>query len=206
MLRGMDAVFPGSNDLGIPDLDLEQQADCVPLPVWAWGSVARTRDHDGTWHFFVEDKRFSHVLIEPDAVVATGCVAACEPNISVFDDTPPAVAFHSLYRKRWVARYWQSCGVRVFVDCNLPAWMLARRETLYGIPEGWRAWSTRGYERRMESLDEEYQWACNASRTTDVVFLVVGGGRGVAQWCQSHRGAVHSGYSSTRSPYGEQIR
>jgi len=200
----MDALFASSNCLGIPDLLVDLQADCVPLPVWAWGSVARTATHRGTWHFYVDDKRFSRVLAAPDALVSTGCVAACEPNISVYDDTPPAVAYHSLYRKRWVARYWQSCGIRIFLDVNLPSWMLSRPETLYGIPEGWRAWATRGYERRLESLDEEYEFALNASRTTEIVFLVIGGGRKVAQWCQRRRGVVHSGYRSTRRPYSEQ--
>jgi hypothetical protein len=199
----MDAVFPASNPLGIPDLDPERQPDCVPLPVWAWGSKSRIGPHSGTWHGYTDDCRFSKLLKEPAGLIETGCAAACEPNISIFDDTPIVLALASLYRKRYVARFWQLAGVSIFVDLNLPERILDLPEARYGIPADWRAFSTRGYDGRIESLDREYQLACSFGIRAPI-FLVIGGGKKVAEWCQRTPGAVHSGYRSTREVYSRE--
>lgn len=195
----MDALFPSDNWLGIPSLDPTLQADCVPLPVLAWGSVARTSTHAGTWHAYVDDARFARLLREPDALVATGAAAAVEPNVSAYDDTPLALVLAGIYRKRWVARYWQSCGVRVFVDVNLPERVLDRDEWRAGVPDGWSAFATRGYDSRIGALESEYQAALTVSRSP--LLLVVGGGRKVAEWCRGRAGVVHSGYASARRVY-----
>jgi hypothetical protein len=193
----MDALYPAANPLGIPDLDPDRQPDCVPLPVWGWGSTSRDREHRGTWHFFTDDFRWSRLLKDPSALVETGAAAAVEPNISVFDDTPKALAIASIYRKRWIARFWQLAGVRVFVDCNLPARILDSAEARMGIPEGWRAFATRGYDRRLEDLGAEYQFASSFG-IRKPVFLVIGGGAQVAAWCERTPGAVHSGYQRSK--------
>ena len=175
------------------------QADCVPLPVWAWGSKARTSQHGGTWHLYVDDARFSRLLREPGALADTGAVAAVEPNVSAYEDTPISVVLASLYRKRWAARVWQTCGIRTFVDLNLPARVLERDEWRCGIPASWRAFATRGYEGRIDAMELEY----SAARSFGGIplLLVVGGGRRVAEWCRTHPGAVHTGYAATRRPY-----
>ncbi len=194
-----DLIYPSGNVLGIPDLLPEMCADAVPLPVWAWGSVARDSEHGGTWHCYVEDARFASLLRDPGQLVATGAAAAVEPNVSVYDDTPAALAIASLYRKRWVARSWQAAGVRVFVDMNLPEWLFDRDEWKLGLPAGWSAFATRGYERRVEALDREYAAALTV--TPSPLFLVVGGGKSVASWCRSHPGCVHAGYQGTKRVY-----
>jgi hypothetical protein len=163
--------------------------------VWAWGSTARGRPHAGTWHGFTDDARFTALLKDPAPLVETGCAAAVEMNASVYDDTPLVLALATLYRKRWAARYWQEHGVRVFVDVNLPERLLDREESRFGIPAGWPAFATRGYDRRFEALDREYQWACSFGCRAPL-FLVVGGGRKTAEWCGRTPGAFHSGYSS----------
>jgi hypothetical protein len=198
----MDALFPAANWLGVPDLDPDLQPDCVPLPVRAWGSVARTAPHRGTWHCYVDDARFAALVAHPDRLVPTGAPAACEPNVSCFDDTPLALALAGVYRKRWVARYWQACGVRVFVDLNVPARLAERPEAWFGVPPGWRAFSTRGYDRRADDLDREYALA----RAFDPrpLLLVVGGGRRVADWCEARPGVVHAGYQGDREVYRGQ--
>jgi uncharacterized protein DUF4417 len=196
----MDAIFPAGNPWGIPDLDPARQPEAVPVPVWAWGTRPRTARHGGTWTFYVDDYRFRAVLDEPAAVADTGAAAAVEPNISVFDDTPLALALAGVYRKRWCARYWQSRGLGVFVDLNLPERLLDRPEWALGVPPGWRAFATRGYDRRADCLDVEYAAALRFSPRP--LFLVVGGGAAVAEWCQAHPGAVHSGYAAARRPHG----
>jgi hypothetical protein len=199
----MDAAFPSSNWLGIPDLDVGLAADCVPLPVRAWGSTARTTEHAGTWHGYVDDVRFGRLLKDPTTLTETGCAAAVEPNVSVYDDTPLAVALAGVYRKRWCARVWQAAGVRVFADVNVPARLLERPEWAFGLPPGWPAYATRGYDRRAASLDDEYAaaravWLAGDEPRPPLVFLVVGGGRAVAAWCAGRPGVFHSGYQATK--------
>lgn len=187
---------------GIPDLDPVYQVDGgVPLPVWAWGSVARDTHNRGMWHFYVDDKRFGAVLDDPSRVLASGPAACTEPNVSVYDDTPLAVVLHATYRKRVVSRAWQVAGVRVMVDVNLPARVLERDEWRLGVPDGWQAFSTRGYDRRIEALDTEYDAARRVATVNQPVFLVVGGGEKVRDWCRERTGVVHVGYAAKRNAY-----
>ncbi len=193
-------IFPSANAFGIPDLDPDQQADSLVPPLRAWGSVGRTTRTEGTWHFYVDDQRFSKLLTTPNDLIATGCSAAVEPNISVYDDTPMALVLHSLYRKRFAARIWQTSGIMVWVDLNLPLRVLDSPYWSLGVPVGWRAYATRGYDKRITSLYDEYDTACQHAGGTPV-FLVIGGGRGTADWCSGRPGVIHSGYSRTREVY-----
>lgn len=178
----------------------------MPLPVWAWGSVARDREHTGTWHFYVDDRRFAAVLDDPTRVLASGCVACCEPNVSAFDDTPLALVLAGVYRKRRAARVWQTAGVQVLVDVNLPARVLERDEWRLGVPDGWQAFSTRGYDRRLSALDGEYAAACRVAGVNLPLFVVVGGGKLVAGWCRGRPGVVHSGYAAERNAHSAAHR
>lgn len=186
-------LFPSDNRLGIPTLDLQLQAIGVPIPVWGWGGKSRTTQHLGTWHCYVDDSRFSALLDRPEQMAHTQAVAAVEPNISLYVDTPIALAIAAIYRKRWVARCWQGYGLRVFVDLNVPPAVLELEEFRMGIPPGWKAFATRGYERRIDDLDREYSVAVEIAGGNPLM-LVVGGGREVNRWCLEH-GVVHSGYA-----------
>ncbi len=185
-----DALWPSDNDWGIPTLDMHWQADALDLPVqpWGMGAGARTRTNKGTWHFYTEDYRFSALWDDPSPVLNSGCVNVVEPNFSCYTDMPPAVALYRIYQKRWLARYWQSRGVRVFADLNVaePHYAL----NMLGIPKGWRAWATRGYTERMDSTEREYAMACERAGSDDILFMVYGGGKQVRELCQT-RGWLH---------------
>ena len=196
----MDLAYPASNRLGIPDLSPFLAPSGVPLPVQCWGQTSRTKRNPGTWHHFTADYRFSALEKRHQQLIETGCVASVEINYSVFDDTPLAVAFHTLYKKRWIARTWQEAGIAVFVDCNLPERVLDTEEARYGVPASYSAFATRGYERRIEALDREYAWA-KSFGCPQPTFLVVGGGRKTAEWCERTPGAFHSGYTAPKRPY-----
>lgn len=200
----MDLALPATNRLGIPDLDPALAPQGVPLPVWCWGQTGRGRPNPGTWHHYTADYRFRAVEKDPGRIVTTGCEAAVELNYSVYDDTPLAVAFWTLYKKRYIARLWQQAGIKVFIDCNLPERVLDAPESRWGIPEGYPAFATRGYERRFEALAREYEWATSISLRTPV-FLVIGGGKQVAAWCQRTPGAFHSGYAGTKRVYSRTM-
>ena len=179
-----DAIFPSDNTDGIPLLDLRMQATDVHLPVMTWGSVKRQREMPGTWHFYTEDYRFEALWRDPSPVVNTRCNAAAEPNFTTSEQMSRAVAVYQIYRKRWIARYWQSRGVPVFVDLNVaPQWT---DENLLGVPEGWRAWITRGYEDRLDWTDVEWQLARARCGREDLIFAVYGGGERVAEMCRRY--------------------
>lgn len=185
-----DALWPSDNDWGVPLLDVNHMATAVELPVEAWGrgSGARTKQTRGTWHFYTEDYRFQALWDDPSPVVRSGCAAVVEPNFSCYTDMPPAVALWRIYQKRWLARYWQSFGIKVFADLNVaePHYAL----NLLGIPKGWTAWATRGYTERMASTVKEWEMACEHAGTDNICYWVYGGGKQVQKLCRE-RGWVH---------------
>jgi len=176
-----DALYPTDNRFEIPRLNQHYEADALDAPLVTWGSISRTKRMSGTWHFYTEDYRFRALLKNPAPVVATGCVTTVELNITLSDQMPVAVGLYRIYQKRWVSRYWQAQGIRILVDLNVPAKF--RTYNMLGVPRGWRAYATRGYTRRMEETQAEWEIATRWAGSEDVLFLVYGGGGKVQQLC-----------------------
>ena len=174
-----DTLWPTDNEWGIPLLDINRQADAFDLPIETWGAKARGTKA-GTLHFYTEDSRFTAIWQNPAQVLKAQAINAVEPNFSVYDQVPRAVALWQTYKKRWLARYWQSQGTRIFVDLNV-----ARPYddlNLLGVPKGWQAYATRGYQSRLQALDEELLIAKTHAESDSVTFLVYGGGVKVKDW------------------------
>ena len=178
-----DALWPSDNDFGIPLLDINMQALSIDQPCATWGVIERTARMNGTWLFYTEDYRYEAIWTDPSGVVNTGCVNAAEPNFSCYSNMPPAVAMWQIYRKRWIARWWQSMGVRVIVDLNVaPVHYASNR---MGIPAGWRTFATRGHSNRLDECHAEYQQACEiAGDGVTPLFVVYGGGQAVKSECK----------------------
>lgn len=182
-------AWPSGNEWDVPDLLPELQGDGVDLPVGAWGAgPRRVRTWRGTWLFYVDDYRFNGLWSEPMAPVNTGCVAAAEPNYSVFEQTPFPVALWATYRKRWLARFWQSRGIRIWVDLNVAAPWSALN--LVGVPEGWKAYATRGYANRPDDLYREHSLACEQGGGS-CQLLVWSGGESIRRICEQLPGAIY---------------
>lgn len=182
-----DLIYPSSNELEIPDIVLEHQ-DSVDVPLVAWGSRSRRGEFRGTWHFYVDDYRFSQIWERPERLCATGALGAVEPNFSVYEQTPFPVALWATYRKRWLARFWQSRGLSVWVDLNVSE---AHSEiNLIGVPRGWKWFATRGYDERIEDLRREHALAVMHAEATPIL-LVYGGGKTVAECVRELGGAIH---------------
>lgn len=178
-----DAIFATNNDYGIPCLDIGQQADYVDGVVKAWGSLARKNRHRGTWHFYTDDYKFTSIWDKPDAITETKAITTTEVNYSLNSQMPLAVTLYRIYQKRWLARYWQSTGMRVFVDLNVPLDLMDYN--MLGVPVGWSAFSTRAFDREVDDLIARIEIA---KKHCDSLFmLVVGGGDKVKQVCYDNQ-------------------
>lgn len=169
-----DALFPSDNVWGVPTLLPDLQSTNVGLPVSLWGAMGRKKRMRGTWLFYCDDYRFEALWTDPSGVVNTQCAGAVEPNFTIGPQTPRAVALWQIYRKRWLARWWQDYGIRVFVDVNVDIETFGDI-VLLGVPKGWKAYATRGYSKRMEFTLAEYELA-KAHAGCEPLFLLYGGG------------------------------
>lgn len=173
-----DIVFPSEPEYGIPILSMKYQATEVVKPVVKWGEISRKAKMQGIWHFYVEDHKFETLYYnDPNAPLLSGAVACVEPNFSIRSQTPKAWALGQTFKKRWLARYWQSKGMRIFVDLNMGLdWA---EVNMLGVPRGWTAYATRGYNEVVEHMVESYKFAQDWAETDDIIFLVIGGGKEV---------------------------
>jgi len=183
-----DALFPSDNVWGVPTLLPDLQSTNVDLPVSLWGAMGRKKRMRGTWLFYCDDYRFTALWADPSGVVNTQCANAVEPNFTIGPQTPRALALWQIYRKRWIARWWQDYGIRVFVDMNVDTQTFADI-MLLGVPKGWKAYATRGYSKRMEFTLAEYELA-KAHAGCEPLFLLYGGGA-VCQELARERGWVY---------------
>lgn len=176
-----DVIYPSVNGWGVPDLLLSKQASELRLPLMKWGAAARSARMPGVYHFYTDDYKFEALWRDPAALLTSGCYAVCEPNFSTDARMPAAAALWGIYRKRWLARYWQSQGIRVFVDLNIEREFFSL--ALLGVPSGWRAYSNRAYGDDFAHLIDAYDLA-RGHAGDEIIYLVCGGRDAVRDLCQ----------------------
>ncbi len=177
-------VYPSEPTWGIPWLKLEMQATTVSLPAIIWGSRSRTAPMNGTWLFFTEDYHFTGLWASPDGPIATGAPVACEPNFSIYADTPKAQALWGIYKKRWLARHWQERGIKVIVDCYYTE-TVAGEFGMLGVPDGWSAFATRGgCGQTQASIQGSWNIAAKKCGGDPHLFVVYGGGPDIKRLCE----------------------
>lgn len=170
-----DRLYDSDNEYDIPNLLMEQQPERgLLLPFAAWGADSRLRKDIATYCFYVEDYRFEAIWKDPTIVINSGCAAVVEPNLSLFDTTPIAYGLQQIYKKRWIARYYQECGIKVYADLNVARKF--KEYNMLGIPQGYNAFATRGYSDRIEYLLEEIEVARQISGLQKPNMIVYGGG------------------------------
>jgi hypothetical protein len=178
-----DVLFPTDNDLDIPTLDIARQAEFVVLPFCRWGDRPRTSIQPGTYHFYTDDYKFNRLWTKPNNLLATGCSQIVESNFSTNDQMPLSVGIWAIYRKRWLARYWQHYGVSVIVDLYVSPKFQAIN--LYGVPRGWQAYCTRVTMAQYDHAEQDYETAREHADGRPVLFVVYGGARAVEELCQA---------------------
>ena len=177
-----DRIYDSDNAYDIPTLRTDRQPNNgLLLPFSGWGTDTRLKKGIQTYHFYVEDYRFTNIWNDPAKPLQSGCSELVEPNLSLFDTTPVAYGLQLIYMKRWIARFWQECGARVYADLNV-----ARKFYEYnklGIPQGYNAFATRGYADREEYLKQEIDIARDISGLDKPNMIVYGGGESIREIC-----------------------
>lgn len=179
-----DFIYDSDNRFEIPNLLLDQQPKHLELPLNPWGANSRLRKGVSTYHFYVDDYRFEALFKDPINLLSSGCKQIVEPNCSCHDQTPIAMGIYQIFRKRYLARYFQECGVKVWVDLNVSHRFIEYNKM--GVPKGYNAFCTRGLDGWMESLKLDLQVAQEISGLEKPNLLVYGGGEEIQEFCREH--------------------
>ena len=179
-----DVLYESDNIFEIPNLLIEQQAGKLELPFSPWGANSRLRKDVVTYHFYVDDYRFEKLWKDPINLLTSGCKAVVEPNCSCHDQTPVAWGIQLIYKKRWLSRYFQECGIKVYADLNVSHKFIEYNKM--GIPKGYNAFFTRGLDGWMESLKSDLQVAQEISGLEKPNLIVYGGGTEIQKFCREH--------------------
>lgn len=179
-----DVLYESNNVFEIPNLLLEMQAGKVELPFTPWGANSRLRKDVATYHFYVDDYRFEALFKDPIKLLTSGCKAIVEPNCSCHDQTPVAWGIQLIYKKRWLSRYLQECGIKVYADLNVSHKFIEYNKM--GIPKGYNAFFTRGTDGWMESLKSDLKVAQEISGLERPNLIVYGGGKTIQEFCRQN--------------------
>lgn len=178
-----DILYPSDNIYDIPCLRLDRQAGQLELPFVPYGTGRRNK-RVSTLHFYVDDYRFNALWKNPAKIFDNNPAAAVEPNYSLFDTTPLAFGLQFIYQKRWMARYWQENGIRIYVDLNVSSKFFDYNRM--GVPNGWNAFATRGALGGLELLKAKFNQARQISGLDSPNLIVYGGGKEVHDFCCLH--------------------
>lgn len=177
-----DVLFESNNALDIPTLAIECQAKELILPIAPYGANARARHKMATAHFYSDDYRWSAIWKYPERPLESGATALVEPNYSLHDQTPIAYGLSLIYKKRWLARAWQTTGALIWADLFV-APKFAEYNRL-GIPEGWNAFFTRGDDYIDGRLEADYEVAQQISGCDHPNIVYYGGGARTREFCE----------------------
>jgi hypothetical protein len=179
-----DCLYESNNIFEIPNLLKEMQAGKLELPFTPWGANSRLKKDVTTYHFYVDDYRFEALFKNPINLLMSGCKAVVEPNCSLHDQTPIAWGLQLIYKKRWISRYFQECGIKVYADLNVSHKFIEYNKM--GIPKGYNAFFTRGTDGWLESLKSDLEVAQEISGLEVPNLCVYGGGQKVKEFCMEH--------------------
>ena len=179
-----DYVYPSNNEFDIPTLLMDNMPVHLELPMNPWGAEARYKKGITTYHFYVDDYRFEQLFKDPIKLLESGCKAIVEPNCSIHDQTPMAHAIWQTYRKRYLCRYLQECGMQIWVDLNVSPHF--EEINALGVPEGYNAFCTRGVTGWLNTTERHWEMAKRISGLDKPNMFVYGGGEEIEEWCKAH--------------------
>jgi hypothetical protein len=160
------------------------QGDFLDQPL-AYGSVKRDGDYRGrTLHHYVDDPRFNalgsaveygaayrNLWEKPQRIIDSGVPSMCEVNFSTSNHEPRARAAWQIFKKRWLSRWFQENGIKIFADLNVAP--VYQELNLSGIPLGYRAFSTKIHKSTsLQELTDQAGYA-ESIRGSDDLLLVI---------------------------------
>lgn len=182
-MKAEDRIYPSNNEYDIPTLKFDMQPQLgLLLPFGGWGVTARLKTNIATYHFYVDDYRFENIWLRPERIIKSQCKEIIEPNFSLYQTTPIAYGIQQIYKKRWIARWLQEQGIRIYVDLNVAPKF--RELNKLGVPQGYNAFATRGHKNELCQLEAEYITACELSGIDNPNMIVYGGGRDIQSYCK----------------------
>lgn len=195
-----DVLYPSDNIFDIPCLRMDRQPGFIELPLAAYGT-GRKMSGARTVLFYVDDYRFDTLWKRPARLLATKANAIIEPNFSTFDTMPVALGLQFIYKKRWLARYFQENGLNVYADLNVSSKFYEYNRM--GIPDGYNAFATRGYSRMTERLEAELEIARDISGMKTPNLIVYGGGKEIKEFCCRHQLVYIHDFMTAKKKGGE---
>lgn len=170
--------------MDIPALDLVHAPTREETRVsWQkWRSIAQDEPHEGAF-FYVDDDRMKTLVQDPRKLFATGCSVAVEPNISITEYTPGALAAANVWYKRSISRMWAQEGIKILIDLNVPIRYM--KINLSGVPLGFTAYANRYHAGEEGHLIEAYRIAQQHAGTEDIIYIVFGT-PGARKICAAH--------------------
>lgn len=130
------AIFPSTNELGIPDLP---QATLIPDGLVGYNDRYQlSHAHPGdAVHFFLDDYRFETMWSQPERSLSRvqQIKAALTPDFSLWTQMPLAMQQWQVYRSRWCGAWMAHHGIAVIptISWSTPkSWDFA----FLGIPTG----------------------------------------------------------------------
>jgi len=195
-----DVTFSSTTPWGIPDLRLDMMVDVLPDPLDTWAGTAskeKAETYEGYWlynygidstsgmkdasriilAFYAWDEWFLNWWFHPARMMTktlnAGIEYAITPNFSQISSMPAVVNMWSVFRSRWLGRYFQEIGVKVIPDVD---WILGDRKwldeiVLPGIPVGTPIISiqVQNYEKESGSRDPAKQITQDVEHIVDVL-------------------------------------
>jgi hypothetical protein len=138
-----DVRFPSNLIFDYPELRRDMMAKC-PEPILCWTGADKTgaavhidcehyflvygTDHkppNNDWTnivvgFYIDDDKFDECWFSPDVFTAKMLkrkpYAMIAPNFSILPEMVTAEKIYSMFRSRWVARFWQEAGIKIIPD------------------------------------------------------------------------------------------
>ena len=109
------AQFEGVGKYDIPEL--QPVTELPEIEEWIGFNYMLTEKHPEkkAVHFFVNDYQFERIWNNPDKYVdrLRQFAAVASPDFSPYGDMPFCLQLYNHYRKHWVGRYLQECGITV---------------------------------------------------------------------------------------------
>jgi len=169
------AVFSSSNQLGIPDIKLEK---CVGIPkdISVWNGLAKSEITEHYLHvhqnkstvgldpskavlaFYTHDSKFEKMWKQPaistEKLLRVGWHSVVSANFSLWGYEPKIMRLISVFKARWLARYWQESGINIIPDVD---WIDEKsfEYCLLGIPKGLPAVSIQAQTKLKDSKERE---------------------------------------------------